>query len=135
MFCHWEEGGIPVGHFLELVHLKHAKAESMYSAIVDCLKEKDLQVSRIIGMGFDGARTFSGKKAAVQTRIKKIALHALFVHCHCHLLQLACVQTANSTNGITHVYVMLAALWKFFHTCQREHSLSNRCNKCLVYQT
>ena len=31
--------------------------------------------------------------------------HALFVHCHCHMLQLACVQTANSTTGIKHVYI------------------------------
>ena len=78
-------------------HLKKADAESIYFALVECLKEKQLEVCRIIGMGFDGANTFSGKKAGVQTRIKKIAPRALFVHCHCHLLQLACVQAANST--------------------------------------
>ena len=72
-------------------------------------------MSKIVRMGFDGASTFSGKKTGVQTRIKKLAPHALFVHCHCHLLQLACVQAANSTNAIKHVYVTLTALWKFFH--------------------
>ena len=72
-------------------------------------------MSKIVGMGFDGASTFSGKKTGVQTRIKKLAPHDLFVHCHCHLLQLACVQATNSTNGIKHVYVTLTALWKFFH--------------------
>ena len=82
---------------------------------LQCLKEKNLQVSNIVGMGFDSASTFSGKKTGVQTRIKKIAPHALFVHCHCHLLQLACVQAANATNGIKHVYVTLTSLWKFFH--------------------
>ena len=66
-------------------------------------------------MGFDGASTFSGKRTGVQTRIKKLAPHALFVHCHCLLLQLACVQAANSTAGIKHVYVSLMALWKYFH--------------------
>ena len=115
VFCRWEEDGVPEEHFLEIVHLKKADAENIYSALVECLKEKQLEVSRIIGMGFDGASTFSGKKTGVQTRIKKIAPHALFVHCHCHLLQLACVQAANSTNGIKHVYVTLTALWKFFH--------------------
>ena len=115
VFCRWEEGGSPEEHFLEIIHLKRANAESIYSALVECLKEKDLQVSRIVGMGFDGASTFSGKKTGVQTRIKKLAPHALFVHCHCHLLQLACVQAANSTTGIKHVYVSLTALWKFFH--------------------
>ena len=64
-------------------------------------------------MGFDGASTFSEKKAGVQTRMKVLAPHALFVHCH--LLQLACVQAANSTKGIRHVYVTLMALWKYYY--------------------
>ena len=115
VFCRWEEDGVPEEHFLEIVHLKKADADSIYSALVTCLKEKQLDISKIIGMGFDGASTFSGNKTGVQTRIKKIAPHVLFVHCHCHLLQLACVQAANSTNGIKHVYVTLTALWKFFH--------------------
>ena len=68
-----------------------------------------------MGMGFDGAATFSGKRSGVQARMKKLAPHALFVHCHCHMLQLACVQAANSTPGIKHVYMTLTALWKFFH--------------------
>ena len=100
VFCHWEEEGSPEEHFFEIVHLKQANAESIYSALVECLKEKNLQVSKIVGMGFDGASTFSGKKTGVQTRIKKLAPHALFVHCHCHLRQLACVQATNSTNEI-----------------------------------
>ena len=74
------------------------------SALMECLKKKDVQVGRIMGMGFDGAFTFSGKIFGVQTLMKKLAPHALFVHCHCHMLQLACVQVANSTPGIKHVY-------------------------------
>ena len=115
VFCRWEEEGSLEEHFLETVHLKQTNAESIYSTLVQCLKEKNRQVSKIVGMGFDGASTFSGKKTGVQTRIKKLAPHAWFVHCHCHLLQLACTQAVNSTNGITHVYVTLTALWKFFH--------------------
>ena len=92
--------------------MKKSDAASIYSALIECLKEKNLQVSKIVGLGFDGASTFSGKKSGVQTRIKAIVPHALFVHCHCHLLQLDCVQAANSTPGIKHVYT---SLWKFFH--------------------
>ena len=72
-------------------------------------------MSNIIGLGFDGAATFSGKKTGVQARLKKHAPHAVFVHCHCHMLQLACVQAANSTPGIKHVYTTLTTLWKYFH--------------------
>ena len=47
---------------------------------------KNLQVGRIVRLGFDGAATFSGRRTGVQARIKKHTPHALFVHCHCHLL-------------------------------------------------
>ena len=62
-------------------------------------------------MGFDGAATFSGKKSGVQARMKKHSPHTLFVHCHCHQLQLAYVQAANRTAGIEHVTI----LCKFFY--------------------
>ena len=54
---------------MEIVHLKQANAESIYSTLVEFLKEKGLQVTKIVGMGFDGASTFSGKKTRVQNRI------------------------------------------------------------------
>ena len=122
VFCRWEEKGITEEHFLEIIHLCQANAESIYSALVECLKDKKLQISKIVEMGFDGASTFSGKRTGVQTRIKKLATHALFVHCHCHLLQLACIQAANSTAGIKHT------------TPQKEQNLSRRSRVCLTYQ-
>ena len=66
-------------------------------------------------MGFDGATTSSGNKTGVQRRFKELSPHALFVHCHCHVLQLASVQAANATPGVKHVYTTLMTLWKFFH--------------------
>ena len=72
-------------------------------------------MGRIVGMGFDGAATSRVKKSGVQARMKNFTPHALFVHCHCHMLQLTCVQVVNSTPGIKHVYMTLTALCKFFH--------------------
>ena len=34
-------------------------AESIYLALVKCIKDKNLQVGNIVGMGFDDAATFS----------------------------------------------------------------------------
>ena len=113
LFCRWEEDGVPKEHFLEIIHLHKADAESIYSAIIDCLKQKNLHINKVIGMGFDGTSTFSGRLTGVQARLKKHAPHALFVHCHCHMLQLACVQAANATPGIQHIYVTLTTLWNF----------------------
>ena len=37
-------------------------AESIYSALVEYCRETNIQLERLIGMGFDGAATFSGDK-------------------------------------------------------------------------
>ena len=66
-------------------------------------------------MGFDGVATFSGDKTGVQRRLKELSPHALFVHCRCHVLQLASLQAANATPGIKQVYTTLMMLWKFLH--------------------
>ena len=93
-----------------------ANAEIIYSASVEYCRERNIQLVRLIGMGYDGAATFSGDKAGVQRRLKELSPHALFVHCHCHVLQLASVQTDNAIPGIKqHVYTTLMMLWKFFH--------------------
>ena len=93
LFCRWLENCEPTEHFIDLLPMKRTDAESICSALVECLKSKNIQLSNLIGMGFDSAATFSGKKSGIQARMKKHSPHALFVHCHCHQLQLACVQT------------------------------------------
>ena len=78
VFSHWEEErGTPVECVLDIVPLKEADV-SAYLALVKCITDKNLQVGSIVGIGFDGAATFSGEK--------KHDPRAVFVHCHCHLL-------------------------------------------------
>ena len=88
------ESGVPEEHFIEILPLKIANAESIYSALVEYCREKNIQLGRLIGMGFDGAATFSGNKTRVQRRLKELSPHAFFVHSRCHVLQLASVQAA-----------------------------------------
>ena len=115
IYCRWVEDGLPVEHFLDIIPLTKVNAKTIYTTLVDVLRAKDIPLSKLVGMGFDGAATFSGKRNGVQSLLKKNSPHALYVHCHCHLLQLACVQAANHTPGIKHVYTTLTTLWKYFH--------------------
>ena len=88
IFCRWVEDGLPVEHFLDIVPLKKADAKTiyMYFTLVDFLMQKNIQLSKLMGMGFDGAATFSGKHNGVQSLLEKNSPYILFVHCHCHLL-------------------------------------------------
>lgn len=64
---------VEVGHFLDIVLLKKADAKTIYSTLVDFLMQKNIQLSKLVGMGFDGA-TFSGKHNGVQSLLKKTHL-------------------------------------------------------------
>ena len=79
VFCRWVEDGLPVEHFIEIVSLKKADAKTIYETLLECLKKKNIQLSRLIGMGFDGAATFSGKHKGVQSLLKKNSPHSIFV--------------------------------------------------------
>ena len=42
IFCHWIEKGSPVEHFIKILGLKKADAESIYSVLIDWLKMKNV---------------------------------------------------------------------------------------------
>ena len=124
VFFRWTEKGEPVEHFFDVLPLKEVNAESITAVVTEYLARKELLLSRLVGMGFDGAATFSGRVSGVQARLKKHSPFAVYVHCHCHQLQLACIQAANGTPGIEHVYTTVLSLWKFFHNSpKRSQSL------------
>ena len=77
---------VPEEHFIEILPLKKANAESIYSALLYC-REKNIQLGRLIEMGFDGAATFSGDKRS-STKVER-ALSSCIV---CPL-SLACPST------------------------------------------
>ena len=50
---------------MEILPLKKADAESIYSVLIDWLNKKNVQCHKLVGIKFDGAATFAGKKSGV----------------------------------------------------------------------
>ena len=42
LFCHWVENGSPAEHFMKILALKKADAESIYSVLINWLKTKNV---------------------------------------------------------------------------------------------
>ena len=116
---------------MEIVPLKKAEAATIYSTVVDYLKQKGIQFSKLVGMEFDGTASVSGGKTAIQCRLKKNSSHALLVHCQCNQLQCTCVQAANHTS-IKRVYTTLNALWKCCHYSTKRAKCLNEIKSVLV---
>ena len=110
----WAEDGEPVEHFFDIIPLKKADAASIYTTLTDWFKQKGSQPSKLVGMGFDGAVTFSGAKWSPGETQEEFSLSSL---CSLSLphASTCCIQVANHTPGIEHVYKTLMTLWKFFH--------------------
>ena len=58
--CHWVESGAPEENIIEILPLKKAHDESIYSALVEYGREKNIQLGVFIGMGYDADATSSG---------------------------------------------------------------------------
>ena len=67
IFCPFVEDGQPVEHVLEIVPLKATDANTPYQVH----KRQAHKISKLVGMGFDEATTFSGKHSGVQSLLKK----------------------------------------------------------------
>ena len=102
------EDGLPVEHFIEVIPLKKADANTIYETLIDCLKKKGVMISYMIGMGFDGACShifWETQWSSSPFNFCTLPLTAIYYN----LL----VQAANSTQGIKHVYTTLTTLWKY----------------------
>ena len=69
--CRWVESGVPEENFIEILPLKKANAESIYSALAEYCREKNIQLGRLVGMGFDRAVTFTGDKNRSSKKVER----------------------------------------------------------------
>ena len=50
VFCRRVEDGEPVEHFFEILPLKKPDAQSIYSSLINWLKQRNIQISKLVGM-------------------------------------------------------------------------------------
>ena len=113
--CRWMVNGCPEEHFLTVLHIKSTDAEEITRALTIYIGEKQLEYTKLVGQGYDGASAFSGVHSGVQKRTRVHAAHALYIHCSCHRLQLASMQAAESIPAVKKMFGTMGNLWKLFY--------------------
>ena len=76
-----------------MIHLPKTDAETITSALKDCLIRFSLPISQCRGQAYDGASAMSGYLNGLATRIECDIPTAIFVHCVAHYTNL-CLQSA-----------------------------------------
>ena len=102
-------------HLLGVIQAKETNAEAIAGYISDFLQSRSITFEKMRGLGFDGASTMSGNRTGVQTHLRLHAPSAIYVHCRCHLLQLAAVNAAGEHAEVNRVFGILLTIWKAFY--------------------
>jgi hypothetical protein len=88
-----------------MVELLQAKSNLFWT-------EKFLLASKIRAIGLDGAAAMSGVRTGVQARLRCRSPLAIYIHCRCHQLQLACVYAEKLIQAVCRVQSNILAIWK-----------------------
>ena len=96
----------------------------MPEALQSFLQQKQLDLRKLNGQGYDGAATFAGKISGVQKIIQTSSAHTIYIHCSCHRLHLASIQAPASVKEIRMFFGTMTSVWKlFYYSTQKAEAL------------
>ena len=107
--------GKPEEHFLKLIPVDRTDAATIASTIKAFPDQNNLLATKMRAIGLDGAAAMSGVRTGVQARLRCHSPLAIYIHCRCHQLQLACVYAAKMIKTVSRVQSNILAIWKVFH--------------------
>nr|CAI5823580.1 unnamed protein product [Callosobruchus analis] len=106
-------------HFLLFIPVTSTSGETLASAILQGLKQCNIDVSYLRGQGYDGASNMSGVFKGVQALIASRYNTALYVHCASHSLNLA-LSNASEVQAIRNCVGINEKVYAFFNTPKRQ---------------
>ena len=103
--------------------MKQCHASALTEAIVEYLREKHIDISRVAGLGSDGASVMTGKNNGEGAKLKKINPFMLLMHRVAHKLALASEDAASEVPYCRKHHSTLKGLYNFFHTSPNHYSV------------
>ena len=95
---------------------ENLNADSISTYILDTLSKHNLEPKCIVSQGYDGASVMSGAISGVQTRIKRVAPYADYVHCNAHCLNLCLVDTVKGVKHASEFFALVESLYIIIST-------------------
>ena len=95
------KGGVRTS-FLHVRNIHNGTAETIEAALLQSLTDKGLIITRLRGLGSDGAAVMTGRVTRVATRLKAHSPRMISVHCVNHRLALAAAHAADGIPYLQH---------------------------------
>jgi hypothetical protein len=118
--------------FLCIVELSGTNAETITETIDRELKKRELDYSKLISVGFNGAANFSGSISRVRKILPEIAhREILCIHCRAHLLSLALTSARNKYVSIKRTLQVVKDIYKLFHKSAKREKIFHDIQKAI----
>ncbi|KAK5865246.1 hypothetical protein PBY51_016423 [Eleginops maclovinus] len=88
-------------------------ARCIYDRLVAVLREIDVELSRVIGLGSDGASVMMGRHGGVGALLKQVNPFSIQVHCVAHRAALAALDAEKSVDNITSYKNTISSVYSF----------------------
>ena len=75
--------------YLTFLPVEDLTGKGLSQSILDTLRSYDLDLSKMVGQGYDEASAMSGQFKGVQMEVQKVCPTAAYVHCSSHCLNLS----------------------------------------------
>ncbi|KAJ8384805.1 hypothetical protein AAFF_G00197920 [Aldrovandia affinis] len=96
----------------------------IFDKVVEVLRERDVELSHVIGLGSDGASVMMGKRAGVGALLKKESAFSIQVHCGAHRAALAALDAAKAVDQVGAYKRTIASVYSFYkHSASRTNRL------------
>lgn len=96
-------------HFLTILHIKATDSATITDNL-SFVNQKNLDITKLVGQGYDRAAVFSGHVNGVAKRMRVHSAHAVYIHCTCQ----ASVGFSPGSR-FQKLFGTMTNLWKLFH--------------------
>ena len=117
--------------FFDCIYIETATGEAIAHGVIECLKDRNIDISKARGQNYDGAQCMSSDKVGVQARIKELSTRALYIHCSSHVLNLS-ISNVNRLPATRNMIDTLNAVFLFFELSPKQQRFLERILKRLA---
>lgn len=110
-------------YFSQIAEMKECDAPALTEAIIEYLENKGIDISKVAGLGSDGAGVMVGRHNGVGAILKRLNPFMLSMHCVAHKLALASENAASAVSYCQQHNSVLRGLYNFFHTSPNHYSV------------
>lgn len=109
--------------------MEDVSAEGLFTCIINLFEKLGVDIQNCVAQCYDGASVMSGCDNGVQSKIKNLVHHAIYVHCHAHRLNLILVKAVKNIQVVFEFFEIVKELYNFISNSNTRHVLFLKAQK------